>query len=276
MVLLAMTPAVVAAIKIYTKSREDSILQEGEPSLQDPVVGNPISHEQLIDISKWLKERSDEARDDGVEVSIHLSALLKGCAIYVPPPPPKAEKVCSMADTCIVRGLTCFQSDAYKALMARLRQEEEARQYERMLNPTPQTETFAQRYPTASYGHLFPPAPQQSENEDDDMTYADINRQMAMIANVLISIIACSIGVWKTAWHWDVPARLALSMVSSIVVALAEVAIYAGYIGRLQEARQNERMKVETKEVAESWVIQAKSGTAEKVKEMIDTIPKAI
>lgn len=148
-----------------------------------------------------------------------------------------------------------------------------------MLNPTPASESFSQRFPTAgaAQGFLFPPATSKpdsdSPNDDDEMTYADINRQMAMIANVLISILACSVGVWKAAWHWNVPERLALSMVSSIVVALAEVAIYAGYIGRLSEARQRERTKVEKKEVAESWVIEAapKDGTETKIPAKVES-----
>jgi hypothetical protein len=153
------------------------------------------------------------------------------------------------------------QSDEYKALMARLRKEEEAATYRRMLDSSDPT-TMSHRFPTAgaSQGFLFPPQPSSTTVDDDEVTFADINRQMALIANVLISILACSIGVWKTAWHWDVPARLALSMVSSIVVAAAEVAIYMGYIGRLEEARKKEGMKVERREVGESWVIEANAG----------------
>jgi len=128
-----------------------------------------------------------------------------------------------------------------------------------MLNPSPPSETLTQRFPTASYGHLYPP-PSQQQGEDDEMTYADINRQMALIANVLISIIACSVAIWKVAWHWNTPQRLALSMAGSLVVAVAEVAIYAGYIGRVSEAKAKEKKKVERKVVKESWVIEAKGG----------------
>jgi uncharacterized membrane protein YcjF (UPF0283 family) len=159
--------------------------------------------------------------------------------------------------------------------MARLREEEEARKYTQMLNPTPATETFDHRFPQGSHGYLFPPSAPRFENEDEEVTYADINRQMAMIANVLISIIACSVGVWKAAWHWDVPARLALSMFSSILVALAEVAIYMGYIGRLQEAKQKERKKVETKEVAESWVIEGKPNVMKEAKQAARAVQDA-
>jgi hypothetical protein len=158
--------------------------------------------------------------------------------------------------------------------MARLRKEEEARTYERMLNPLPPSEALTSRYPAASYGHLFPPTAAE-QAEEEEMTYADINRQMALIANVLVSIIACSVAIWKVAWHWNTPQRLALSMAGSIIVAVAEVAIYAGYIGRVSEAKAKERKKVEKKTVAESWVIEGKgaSGKGKKAaKPIVDDI----
>ncbi|KIW05623.1 uncharacterized protein PV09_03494 [Verruconis gallopava] len=250
MVLLSMTPTIVAAVQAFNSCpwRKE---EDGEPSLEHPSVGNPISHRQLIHISKCLKSTPEKTVAAERCVPVHLSELLKGCSVYIPPAPPKPEK-----------------SDEYKALMARLRKEEEARKYSQMLNPAPLVETFSQRFPDPAHGALFPPQPSiSSSGEEDEITYADINRHLALIANVLVSIIACAVCVWKAAWHWNVPERLALSMVSSIVVAVAEVAIYAGYLGRLEEARAKERRKVERRSVAESWVIQPKaregrSGTA--------------
>jgi hypothetical protein len=88
-----MTPAVVAAVKIYNEDNKD-VPKDGQPGLEAPAVGDPISHTQLIDISKYLKEHPEKARNgEDVEATIHLSELLKGCAIYIPPPPPKLEKV---------------------------------------------------------------------------------------------------------------------------------------------------------------------------------------
>lgn len=157
--------------------------------------------------------------------------------------------------------------------MARLRKEEENRFYEKMLHST--SEPFNSRFPTASQGHLFPPTKQESD-EDDEVTYADINRQMALIANVLISIIACSIAIWKAAWHWPVPSRLALAMAGSITVAVAEVAIYAGYLGRIADAKKVERKKVEKKTIASSWVIEGrKEGPVRAVKKMASEVPVA-
>ena len=157
--------------------------------------------------------------------------------------------------------------------MARLRAEAEETQYNHMLTHASASTLHSLSQTAASQqGYLYPPLPSQTK-EEDDMTYADINRQMALIANVLISILACSIGVWKAAWHWDVPSRLALSMATSILVAAAEVAIYAGYIGRLSEAREKERAKVEVRRVGERWVIEA-GGGGKKGSEKVDETMK--
>ena len=172
------------------------------------------------------------------------------------------------------------QSPEYKALMARLRREEEARNYERMLNPPPQPETFDQRFPNSpklsSYATSQSMIARQNVEiavkEEDEVTYAEINRQLALIANVLISIVACSFAIWMAARHWNTPARLALAMSGSIIVAVAEVAIYAGYIRRVGEAKQEERKRLETKEVMDTWVIDAQKGKEKAVRLMSDVL----
>lgn len=200
MVLLTMTPAVVAAVKRCQEVAEEELeqLQLGsEPSLATPEVGNPISHGQLIDISKLLKARNklqeDEAEDQ--KTSYRLNDLLRGSKIHVPPPTPKPG-----------------QSSEYKALMARLRAEEEARAYERMLNPPRAPETFTQRFPASPHAHIFSTPSDIAKQEEDEVTYADVNRQVALIINVLLSIIACSVAIWIAARHWTTPQRLGLSM----------------------------------------------------------------
>jgi len=68
--------------------------QHAEPSMLNPRVGNPISHGQVVDISRDLKARRIQPNS--------LEALLKGSRVYVPPPPPKAEpvsgKMCCVLD----------------------------------------------------------------------------------------------------------------------------------------------------------------------------------
>jgi TMEM199 family protein len=139
--------------------------------------------------------------------------------------------------------------------MAHLRREEELRAYERMTNPAPPQETFAQRFPTSSAANAFAMNHQPAATEEDQVVYADIDRQIALILNVLVSIVACAGAIWVVARWWSTPVRLALSMSGSALVGVAEVVVYSGYIRRVGEAKGKERKMREVKEVVKTWVI---------------------
>jgi TMEM199 family protein len=142
-----------------------------------------------------------------------------------------------------------------------------------MINPPPPQETFSQRFPTASAAYAFSSTaayePFNSSTEEDDITHTDINRQISLIFNVLISIVACAAAIWMAARWWDTPARLALSMSGSLLVGVAEVVVYSGYIRRLGEAKQKEGVVKEVKEIVETWVI---GGEDEAEKERIKSV----
>ncbi len=98
MVYLTMTPAILQALDILSAHRQAQIAagNANEPSLDQPVEGNPISHGQLIEISKKLKQIREEAEDREAHddnVICHLDGLLRGSRIYVEPPKPKVEPV---------------------------------------------------------------------------------------------------------------------------------------------------------------------------------------
>lgn len=97
MVLLTMTPSIVEGLRklqqpqapteeLETEEEVTSPAKDSkEPSLEDPEVGKPISHGQIVDLWKKLKETEDSAYS--------LEQLLRGAHVYVPPPPPKPEPV---------------------------------------------------------------------------------------------------------------------------------------------------------------------------------------
>lgn len=58
---------------------------KAEPILEEPKIGNPISHGQVVDLSKQMKDQELEP--------CRLETLLKGSRIYIPPPPAKPEPV---------------------------------------------------------------------------------------------------------------------------------------------------------------------------------------
>ncbi|KAG8628967.1 hypothetical protein KVT40_002832 [Elsinoe batatas] len=240
MVLLTVTETAREAIKVYHEHFEDTKWSDDEPDLTNTAVGNPVSHSQLVQISDGF--RKGTSADYTPSTTFDLESLLRGARIYVAPPKPKAEK-----------------TPEYVALMARLREEEEQRAYERMINPPSPIETFGHRFPgTKAFGADILKGP--VAQEVDDVTFADVNRQITLIINVLVTVIACSVGIWVIAWHWPTPARLGLSLGGSTVIGVAEVAIYFGYIKRVSDAKTKAVQQTESKQIVDTWVIDGNMG----------------
>ncbi|KAI1051549.1 hypothetical protein LB506_003664 [Fusarium annulatum] len=202
-----------------------------EPTLDDPKLGNPISHGQIVDLWKQLKAQGNS--------NFTLEQLLRGASVYIPPPPPKPEP-----------------SPEYKALMARLRREEEARSYERMINPPPQHETFKDHFPSSAASFAAANRPTSaSDLGDDDMAMEEVHKQVTLIINFLVSIAGVAGTLWVTARWWSLPARMFLTMGGSILVAIAEVVVYNAYIWKMDQGRKKHGKVKEVREVVESWVL---------------------
>ncbi|KAF9870689.1 vacuolar h+-atpase assembly protein [Colletotrichum karsti] len=207
---------------------------EAEPSLDDPTIGNPIAHGQIIDLWRSLKTESI--------AGFSLEGLLRGAQVYIPPPPPKPEP-----------------SDEYKALMARLRREEEERTYQRMLKQPSRMEAFSQQFPNASARtHMFAEVNRpmhESDNGDDEVTLGDVQKQLMVILNFLLSVIGVGATIWIAARWWSLTSRIFLTMGGSILVLIAEVAVYSGYVWRFTEAKTKRREPKEIREVMQTWVV---------------------
>ncbi|KAI0389931.1 endoplasmic reticulum-based factor for assembly of V-ATPase-domain-containing protein [Xylariaceae sp. FL0594] len=242
MVLLTMTSTIVEALNFVQDPKNphtslpDTILRNievDEPSIEDPKVGKPISHGQILDTWKSLRARG--------HTEFRLENMLRGATVYVPPPPPKPEP-----------------TEEYKALMARLRREEEERSYERMIRTAPTRESFAERFPLAPMAHSFAEVNKPSKMSDvggDDIEFGDVQRQVTLIVNFLVSVFGCGIALWKAAQWWPVSSRLLLSLGGAIVVAITEVAVYSAYTWRMAEGDKKELKKKERREVVHTWVV---------------------
>ena len=103
MVRLTITPALVTAINAVHDDHPDHTVTDGETdsTLGSPKVGDPITHEQILAISKSLR------RQIGLSPSVpsHLDELLRGSRIYHEPPKPKAEPVRLNAAPCLLHCL---------------------------------------------------------------------------------------------------------------------------------------------------------------------------
>ncbi|KAL1884143.1 hypothetical protein VTK73DRAFT_6812 [Phialemonium thermophilum] len=265
MVLLTMTPSIVEGLRIR---REGSVAPDGgaqaetigtdeHQSLEDPAVGNPISHRQILDL--WKHIRSSTV--DGFS----LEELLRGTSIYKPPPPPRPEP-----------------SDEYKALMARLRREEEERVYERMTRQVPGTETFLERFPSSAhmarvFAEVHRPIKAADVGDDGEVinaaAYRDVQKQLMLVLNLLLSIFGVAGALWVLARWWSTPARLFLAMGGSIMVGIVEVSLYCGYLWHVGQARKKESKVREVKDVLQTWMVGtdgAEDPAVAKVKDLSD------
>lgn len=139
--------------------------------------------------------------------------------------------------------------------MARLRREEDARSYERLVNP-PKLETFRDRFPNATHTFAEVNRPSKAADiGDDDITYDEVHRQVMLIINFLVSIAGVAGTLWVAGRWWSITARLFLTLGGSILVAVAEVAVYSAYIWRMGEAKQKQGVVREVKEVVQTWVV---------------------
>ncbi|OBS22459.1 hypothetical protein FPOA_08796 [Fusarium poae] len=215
---------------------QESSQPTNEPSLDDPQIGKPISHGQIVDL--WKRSQAQD------NTNYTLEQLLRGASVYIPPPPPKPEP-----------------SPEYKALMARLRRQEEARSYERMMNPAPKLETFKDRFPSsaAAFAEVNRPT-SASDIGDEDIAMEEVHKQVTLIINFLVSIAGVAGTLWVTARWWSLPARLFLTLGGSILVAIAEVVVYNAYLWKMDEGRKKHGKVKEVREVVESWTLNM-SGT---------------
>ena len=146
--------------------------------------------------------------------------------------------------------------------MARLRRDEEARAYDRMINPDPYTNMATARL-TSSFAQVNRPV-SAADIGDDDVTFSDVNRQVMLIFNFLVTMLGVAYALWVLARWWPTPSRLFLAMGGSIAVGIAEYGLYAGYVWHLSEAAKKEKTAApdEVREVVKTWVVEREEQTA--------------
>ncbi|KAL4819324.1 endoplasmic reticulum-based factor for assembly of V-ATPase-domain-containing protein [Aspergillus spinulosporus] len=261
--LITTSPILSALEAIPPSTREDLNL----PFPESLAMGKPISHDQIIRISRYFKEpRSSDNPDGygGAKVDRSLDALLRGTKLYIPPPPPKPEP-----------------SPEYLALKARLLAAAEADAYTRMLSPPtalnkdPLFDTTNSRLAALHNAHKDPSA--------EDPTYRD-PLTPSLVLNIFLSVIITGFSVYwaltsfttpeilvsriSSTWSPHTisgqgsgglgasePVRVLLSLFAALGVGVAEVLIYAIYLGKIEVAREKEGRRKEKKVVIGSEVV---------------------
>ncbi|KIW54058.1 hypothetical protein PV05_06449 [Exophiala xenobiotica] len=192
MVLLTTTPRILSALSSLPPSTLSSLSISQLPTTP----GSPIEHTTLIALSRLSYPQTT------------LNCLLRGTKVYTAPPPPKPEP-----------------SAGYIALMARLRKEQERREYASLISKRTPLDTN-----------------EEDASEKDDIT-------PSLVFNILLSIVMCAGAMfYLTRWWRNDGLRVLVSLSTGILVGVAEVTVYAGYLRKVKLSREKERTKRETKE----------------------------
>lgn len=159
--------------------------------------------------------------------------------------------------------------------MARLRAEQESRDYEKML--TPATAPSGGRNPYTRFA-----APKTAAawdlgvadvkaGDEDPGAMAEIDAQISLIVNVVVSIVACGGAFFLllryTAWSDGI--RVLASMFGALVVGLAEVVLYASFVRKVGEGKRIEKDVREVRSIQDTWVIEGRG------KEVLEKIGRA-
>ncbi|KAL4942453.1 endoplasmic reticulum-based factor for assembly of V-ATPase-domain-containing protein [Aspergillus oleicola] len=271
MVNLIITPPILSAIEaIPPTGRKD--LNLNLPDTESLALGNPITHEQIIQLSRYFRGKSssscgsqnaDGDKNANVHVDRSLNALLRGTKLYIPPPPPKPEP-----------------SPEYLAHKARLLAAYEEDAYSRMLhNPSSTSHTTSHQTPNINLN----PFPSQNSklaalhdrhSSQEDPNYKD-PLTPSLVLNIFLSVLITGFAVYWALSSFSTPdilntitgtgkgrgtvlsggpgvsepVRVLLSLFAAIGVGIAEVAIYAIYLGKIESARGREKKIKERKEV---------------------------
>lgn len=143
--------------------------------------------------------------------------------------------------------------------MARLRREEEARAYDRMIHP-PDAPPFPTTASFDPYAAVHKPPDADAADDDGIAVVArEMNQQLMVVLNILLSVFGTAAAVWFAARWWGAAARVLLSLGAAIVVAVADVVIFYGFAGRVREGRRGDG-KGEVREVVGTWVVGCEGG----------------
>lgn len=187
MVLLTSTPQILSLLATLPPSFRSEL-----PSLLPRDTSDPIDHDTLIHLAQLSRTS--------------LNNLLRGTKPYFAPPKPKPQP-----------------SPEYVALMARLRAQQEQREYNQIFH-------------------------KQQQEEDEDV--GEDNIPISLPFNILVSILCCGAAVFYMTRYWNnAGLRVLLSLAVAILVGVAEVVVYAGYLRKVKESKLKERKRKDVREI---------------------------
>ncbi|ODV87448.1 hypothetical protein CANARDRAFT_5979 [[Candida] arabinofermentans NRRL YB-2248] len=195
-----------------------------------------ISYEDLITLHKL---HQSNIQPDSQNEQLSLLELLKGSSIYKHPPP------------------TAAKTPEFLKMMEQLRLKEQEYEYQKLVKS-------GNRYGGSRVFKL-----DAGSNDDDEFETLtplqqtkQVNHQLTTIFNIFVSVASVGYAVWYwtgTSMRISDAYRVLLSLFFSILVLVAEVVVFGGYLRKVEEAKKTERKKKEIQKVVDTVTFGSKS-----------------
>lgn len=133
------------------------------------------------------------------------------------------------------------KSKEFLKSMETLRLKAKEDEYQALVNPAPQYKTL---YEVST-----------KEQASAAQTIKETKSHLTTIFNVLISVASVVYAIWywtDTSWKLSNAYRVLLCLFFGILVLVAEVVVYMGYLNKIEDARVKERNKKEVKKVVKT------------------------
>lgn len=161
------------------------------------------------------------------------------------------------------------KTESYNKLMQRLRNEEQEKEYRSLLKKNKESGNTGKHAGTDSIGNYAFLA-----QKDEDInkvgrigdTAKELKHQITTIVNVLITVISVGYAVW----YWSGSSmglsiinngdgfRILLSLFAALIVLIAEVVVFGGYLRKVDDARTKEKKMVENRTIVQTTVIKGR------------------
>ncbi|KAL6947221.1 hypothetical protein ACO0QE_002100 [Hanseniaspora vineae] len=142
-------------------------------------------------------------------------------------------------------------SKEFKEQLARLKMQEEEREYRTMVSKTEEKFSLKNGYQNISN---YTPDPANKDELTPNQINKQIKEQVTTIFNILISVLSV---IWAV-WYWSgkyvgVGYKIILCLAFGILVLVAEIVVYNSYLRKIDEAKTIERSKKITKQVIKKY-----------------------
>ncbi|GMF57520.1 unnamed protein product [[Candida] boidinii] len=230
-----------AQIKTIVDSLPANVVSEHH---KDKLLSSPfLSHSQIISLYKAHKKFAADSIGDsnGDSSGLTLLQLVSSCKIYTEPEAAPKEK-----------------TPEYNQLMERLRLKQQELEYQELIRGDSGDMSSG-----AAVGH------RQSLRHADDEPHQsaaqqmkEVRNQLTTILNVFVSVASVGYAVWywsgssMGSYHLNDGYRVLLALAFALLVLVAEVVVFSGYLRRVDEAREKERGKREVRTVLASVVLE--------------------